>query len=252
MCIRDRVYPYGIEFSLVTFLPDEVEKKVNDFVSSLLQAIAVVTIVMLVSLGLRTGLIVTVLIPTSMVFGILVMSLFDIGIDQISLAALIISLGMLVDNGIVISESILVQISNGKKPFNAAIDSANELKAPLLISSLTTAAAFLPIFLAESTTGEYTASLFKVVTITLLCSWLLSMTIIPMLCVYFMKPRKQQQEYHTPFYRLYRKILTTLLAYKWHTLAVTIAMLYGALYGLQYVPKIFFPPSDKTLSLIHI
>lgn len=245
LSVFEQIYPYGIEFSLVTFLPDEVEKKVNDFVSNLIQAIAVVTIVMLISLGLRTGLIVTILIPTSIIFGILVMSLFNIGIDQISLAALIISLGMLVDNGIVMSESILVQMSNGKKSINAAIDSANELKVPLLTSSLTTAAAFLPIFLAESTTGEYTASLFKVVTITLLCSWLLSMTIIPMLCVYFMKAQKQQQNFNTRFYRFYRWLLSTLLTYKWSTLVVTIMMLYAAIYGLQYVPKLFFPPTDK-------
>ena len=99
-------YPIGIEFSLISFLPAEVDAKVDDFVSNLLQAILVVTIVMLISLGLRTGFIVAILIPSSMIFAILVMSLFDIGIDQISLAALIISLGMLVDNGIVMSESI--------------------------------------------------------------------------------------------------------------------------------------------------
>lgn len=243
--VFEQIYPFGIEFSVITFLPAEVDKKVDDFVNSLLQAIVIVTIVMLLFLGLRTGLIVTVLIPASMVFGILVMSLFEIGIDQISLAALIISLGMLVDNGIVMSESILVQISNGKKAIDAAIDSAGELKVPLLTSSLTTAAAFLPIFLAESTTGEYTASLFKVVTITLLCSWLLSMTIIPMLCVYFMKAQKRQQNFDSWFYRLYRKVLSTLLAFKWSTLVVALMLLYGAIYGLQYVPKLFFPPSDK-------
>lgn len=171
----------------MSFMPQEVEEKVNDFAENLIQAVAVVTLVMLLTLGLRTGLIVAALIPASMISGILLMSFFNISVDQISLAALIISLGMLVDNGIVMSESILVQMEKGKKAFNAAIDSAAELKTPLLVSSLTTAAAFLPIFLAESATGEYTASLFKVVTITLLCSWAISMTIIPMLCVYFLK-----------------------------------------------------------------
>ncbi|MEM7565429.1 MAG: efflux RND transporter permease subunit, partial [Pseudomonadota bacterium] len=137
-------YPIGIDLSLVSFLPVEVEEKVDDFVSNLLQAIAVVSLVMLVTLGLRTGLIVAMLIPGSMIFGILVMSVFEIGIDQISLAALIIALGMLVDNGIVMSESIMVRISAGQSSREAAVDSANELKIPLLTSSLTTAAAFLP------------------------------------------------------------------------------------------------------------
>jgi multidrug efflux pump subunit AcrB len=241
----NQTYPIGVEFSLVSFLPLEVEEKVDDFVSNLAQAVVVVTLVMLFSLGLRTGLIVATLIPSSMIFGILVMSAFDIGIDQISLAALIIALGMLVDNGIVMSENIMVQMEQGKAPVDAAVDSANELKVPLLTSSLTTAAAFLPIFLAESTTGEYTASLFKVVTITLLCSWLISMTIIPMLCVYFMKVKRSQQNFDTLFFRAYRSTLFELIRYKWITLLVTILLLYGAVYALQFVPKLFFPPSDR-------
>jgi len=239
------VYPIGIDFSLISFLPDEVEQKVDDFVSNLLQAVVVVTIVMLLSLGLRTGLIVAVLIPASMVFGIFIMSLFNIGIDQISLAALIISLGMLVDNGIVMSENIMVKMGEGKNPVEAAVDSANELKVPLLTSSLTTAAAFLPIFLAESTTGEYTASLFKVVTITLLCSWLLSMTIIPMLCVYFMKVKKQEQNFQSKFYQGYQKVLSLFLSYRWPTLIATVMIFVIAIMGLNYIPKLFFPPSDR-------
>jgi len=239
------VYPIGVDFSLISFLPTEVEKKVDDFASNLIQAVVVVTIVMLLSLGLRTGLIVACLIPASMIFGILLMSFFKIGIDQISLAALIIALGMLVDNGIVMSENIMVQMSNGKSPTDAAVDSANELKIPLLTSSLTTAAAFLPIFLAESTTGEYTASLFKVVTITLLCSWLLSMTIIPMLCVYFMKGTQKEQNFNTPFYIKYRQLLGTLLRFRWTTVTATVIAFSIAIAGLAYVPKLFFPPSDR-------
>jgi len=239
------VYPIGVDFKLLSFLPDEVEKKVDDFANNLIQAVIVVTIVMLFSLGFRTGLIVASLIPASMIFGILMMSLFNIGIDQISLAALIIALGMLVDNGIVMSESIMVQMAEGKKPIDAAVDSAAELRVPLLVSSLTTAAAFLPIFLAESTTGEYTASLFKVVTITLMCSWVLSMTIIPMLCVYFMKVKQQEQNFNTKFYQLYRSILIGLLNYRWTTIVATVAVLVIAIMGLNYVPKLFFPPSDR-------
>jgi len=239
------VYPIGVDFSLISFLPQEVEKKVDDFVSNLVQAVAIVTLVMLLSLGLRTGLIVASLIPASMIFGILIMSFFNISIDQISLAALIIALGMLVDNGIVMSESIMVQMGEGKPPIEAAVDSANELKVPLLTSSLTTAAAFLPIFLAESTTGEYTASLFKVVTITLLCSWLLSMTIVPMLCVYFMKPKLQQQRFTSKFYSGYHLVLSSLLKFRWTTLIATVVVFSVAVMGLKYVPKLFFPPSDR-------
>lgn len=240
------VYPIGVDFSLVSFMPEEVEEKVNDFASNLIQAVVVVTIVMLLTLGLRTGLIVAALIPASMISGILLMSFFNISIDQISLAALIISLGMLVDNGIVMSENIMVQMNAGKKAMSAAIDSANELKMPLLVSSLTTAAAFLPIFLAESATGEYTASLFKVVTITLLCSWAISMTIIPMLCVFFLKATPQSKESHSAIYHRYAGVLATLLKFRWLTMLLTLIVFFLALQGLSLVPKLFFPPSDRT------
>jgi len=114
--------PIGVDFNIVSFSPDEVDQKVKGFVTNLLQAIAVVAAVMLVSLGIRTGMIVSLLIPASMLSALLVMFYIDIGLDQISLAALIIALGMLVDNGIVISESILVQMKEGKKAIDAAIE----------------------------------------------------------------------------------------------------------------------------------
>ena len=164
------VYPVGVEFDVIQFQSDAVSTKVSDFVGNLLQAVVIVALVMLAFLGLRTGLVVASLIPSTMIAAFLVMSVFDIGIDQMSLASLIIALGMLVDNAIVMSESIMVRMAAGEKAKRAAIASAAELRVPLLVSSLTTAAAFLPIYLAESATGEYTAPLFKVVTITLLCS----------------------------------------------------------------------------------
>ena len=238
-------YPIGVEFEAVSFLPFDVKQKVDGFSSNLIQAIIIVTLVMLLSLGFRTGLIVAVLIPSSMIFAILVMSFFNIGIDQISLAALIIALGMLVDNGIVMSESIMVSMEKGKKAIEAAVDSANALKIPLLTSSLTTAAAFLPIFLAESATGEYTASLFKVVSITLLCSWVLSMTVIPMLCVNFMKVKKTTALFDRPLFVAYRVLLTNLLRFRWLTLSITVVLFIMAVWGLSFIPKLFFPPSDR-------
>jgi multidrug efflux pump subunit AcrB len=238
-------YPYGIEFEVINFSPKEVEDKVNSFASNLIQAILIVAAVMLVSLGFRTGLIVAFLIPASMLVTMLLMSVFNIGLDQISLAALIIALGMLVDNGIVMTESIMVSMTNGKKPIDAAIESANELRIPLLTSSLTTAAAFLPIFLAESNIGEFTASLFKVVTITLLSSWVLSLTIIPLLCVTFLKARQQSTNYDSGFYKSYKKFLSFLLRFKITTLIFAALLFVSALIGLKYVPNIFFPPSDR-------
>jgi len=238
--------PIGLEFKLINFSPKEVEDKVNDFVSNLLQAVAVVAAVMLFSLGLRTGIVVSTLIPVSMIVTVFVMNYLNIGLDQISLAALIIALGMLVDNGIVMSESIMVQMNQGKNAVDAAVNSADELKIPLLTSSLTTSAAFLPIFLAESSMGEYTAALFQVVTITLLCSWLLSLTLIPLMCVFFLKSKKIQEEsFDKGFYPIYRSLLLVLLKNRAISVVTVFALFVFSIQAMKMIPNIFFPPSDR-------
>jgi len=241
------VYPIGIDFDTIQFQPAAVEVLVRGFAGNLLQAVGIVALVMLASLGIRTGLVVASLIPMAMLAALMVMGFLDIGLDQMSIAALIISLGMLVDNAIVMSESIMVQIAAGKKPFQAAVDSAAELRVPLLTSSLTTAAAFLPIYLADSTTGEYTAALFKVVTITLLCSWLLALTMIPMLCVRFLRVPSAPGDtrYDSRFYHSYRRALLTGLRYRWASLGLIGLVFAAALVGFGQVPAIFFPPNPR-------
>jgi multidrug efflux pump len=241
--------PIGIEFEFVAFQPREVERKVNSFVGSLVQAVGIVIAVMVVTLGLRTGLVVGALIPSTIIVTLLVMSIMNIGLDMISLASLIIALGMLVDNAIVMSEATMVKMAGGSKPIDAAVDSANELRIPLLTSSLTTAAAFLPIYLAESDTGEYTAPLFKVVTISLLVSWLLSLTVIPLLCTRFLKvkPRPQGEPFDSPFYRRYRGALLFLLRRRWLSLAAVLLVFTGALVASESIPQMFFPPNDKAV-----
>jgi multidrug efflux pump len=240
--------PIGVEFEKINFSPKEVDDKVNDFVSNLVQAIVIVAAVMLFSLGLRTGIVVSTLIPMSMIATIFVMDNLSIGLNQISLAALIIALGMLVDNGIVMSENIMVKMQGGASSMDAAIDSANELKVPLLTSSLTTSAAFLPIYLAESTMGEYTAALFQVVTITLLCSWVLSLTMIPLLCIALLKVKKNKSgddnSLNFGIYPAYRRILLFLLKNRTASVGVVILVFFGSFQLLKLIPNIFFPPSD--------
>ena len=175
-------YPHGIRLEKAFFQPADVQQVIDDFVESLGQAIVIVMVAMLLFLGLRTGLVVAALIPMAIALTLVLMNLFGIGLNQISLAALIIALGMLVDNGVVMAESSLVLIEKGIDGKSAAIQSAQELRVPLLVSSLTTAAAFLPIALAKSAVGEYCLALFQVVTIALIASWLLSLTMTPLLC----------------------------------------------------------------------
>jgi multidrug efflux pump subunit AcrB len=238
-------YPWGISFNEIQFQTDPVRQKVNGFIANLLQAVGLVALVMLVFLGLRTGLIVAALVPMAIISCFMVMGFFGIGLNQISLAALIIALGMLVDNGIVMAESIMVLMEQGKKGFDAAIQAAKELRIALLTSSLTTAAAFLPIYLAENESGEYTAALFQVVTITLLCSWVIALTVIPLLAVQFLKVKKSENSYDSRFYRGYRGLLLTALRLRYGTLLLVAILFFAAIQGMKLVPNIFFPPNER-------
>lgn len=246
-------YPIGIEFDIVAFEPEAVAVTIHNFTSSLLQAVVVVMIVMVLFLGLRTGLVVASLIPATILTTFLVMSWLSIGLDKISLAALIISLGLLVDNAIVMSESCMVLMGEGKSPTDAAVQSASELRIPLLTSSLTTAAAFLPIFLAESATGEYTASLFKVVTISLLSSWLMALTLIPMLCAIFIKVEKAKEDgFNSNFYKIYRKLLLGGLRWPIVCIAAILVIFFTSMYLFKYVKKAFFPDSNQPMFTVEL
>ena len=151
------------------------------------------------------------------------------------------------DNAIVMSESIMVGMAAGRKGLEAALDSARELRLPLLTSSLTTAAAFLPIYLAESATGEYTAPLFKVVTITLLCSWILALSMIPMLCVVFIKVKVQPEraEFSGRFHLFYRSFLLAGLRRPLLSLVGAVVLFLLAMQGFRFIDNIFFPPKDQ-------
>ncbi|MDH3611950.1 MAG: efflux RND transporter permease subunit [Gammaproteobacteria bacterium] len=241
-------YPWGIKIDKVWFQADLVDNVVRTFTSSLVQAIVIVILVMIAFLGLRTGLVVGSLIPTTIVASFFAMQLFDITINQISLTALIISLGLLVDNAIVIVESILVRRERGEDAITAAIESGKELKMPLLVSSLTTAAAFMPIAMAKSAVGEYTADIFYVVGIALLSSWLLAMTFVPMVTTVALKIKPTRKEGDEVFagrwYALYRNLLTLSLRCRYRFLAVIIGLFMLAVVGMGLVRQEFIAPSE--------
>ncbi len=268
--LRDQ-YPHGIEFEIIAFLPRDVEAKVGEFGGNVVQSVLIVLIAMIVFLGLRTGLLIASLIPTTMVMSILIMNFLDIGIDQMSLASLIIALGILVDNAIVMTEATIVRLEAGEGRVEAAVGAATELRGALLTSSLTTAAAFLPIFLAESAVGEYTNPLFKVVTIALLSSWCLALTMIPLLCVWFLRTKNDAKqrggriatlwkrllrrdksedddtkasrggEFDGVLYRMYRRGLLGALRHRALSMGITLAVFVVAMLGFSKVPKVFFP-----------
>ncbi len=251
--------PHGIKVTRTASQDAYVDNKVKSFVTNVIQSIAIVLAVMLMFLGLRTGLVVSSLIPMTMVATLLMMSVMGISLNQVSLAALIMALGMLVDNAIVVSESIMVKMEEGVPAKKAAIDSSKELIVSLLISSLTTSAAFLAFFLAENTMGEIMGDLFSVITIALLCSWIISMTIVTMLAVAFIrvkvKNKNVEDEADQPKRKsifdflmvYYEKVLRMAIKRPLLFIGVIILMFFSSLTLFPKLPFIFFPDSDRNL-----
>ena len=261
----EKRYPVGVAFDIVAFQPEVVDRAVSTFVNSIMQAVGIVLLCMLLFLGLRTGLVVATLVPMAMLATLMLMQFFGIGLDKMSLVSLIIALGLLVDNAIVMSESILVRIKQGESGRDAALASASELRIPLLVSSLTTIAAFLPIVLAESAVGEFTTPLAQVIALTLLSSWLLAITMIPLLCMLFLKVKKakasrgkrgenetpapavEDAAFDTPFYRRYRGALRPFLKRPLITALGAFALLATALGLFRFVEQSFFPETREVL-----
>ncbi|MDG2471885.1 MAG: efflux RND transporter permease subunit [Pseudomonadales bacterium] len=241
------VIPLGFEFEVVAFQPQVVNDTIVNFALSLLQAISIVCLVIIVFLGLKTGLVVASLIPVTVLGTIVIMNSLDIGLNQVSLAGLMIALGMLVDNAIVMTENILVLRSKNIAPIEAAVRSAKQLRWPLLVASLTTAAAFLPIALADSATGEYTAPLFHVVSIALLFSWVVSLTLIPLLTVVFLAKKhspRTSRVFNPSTYAAYTIVLKSMLQHRVATLLSVGLIFIVAIFSFRFVPVIFFPASD--------
>ena len=246
--------PIGISVFRVAYQDQVVEDSVNDFISNLLQSVGVVFAVMLVMLGMRTGLVVASLIPMTMLLSLFVMARLGQGLNQVSLAGLIMALGMLVDNAIVVSESILVYMEEGETPRRASVKASAELAGPLLISSLTTSAAFLAFFLAESLMGEIVGPLFVVITIALLSSWILALTLIPLLVMLFVRPSKQAGDswFIRTLRGAYQPILRTCLRFRWSVVVATVALLFGSVYSFQFLPFTFFPDSERALVQVEV
>lgn len=244
-------YPWGIQLKNVWFQADLVRTNVDNFTNNLMQAVAIVIVVIVLFLGLRTGLVVGILIPSTIIATFFAMQLFNITINQISLAALIISLGLLVDNAIVIVESILVKRERGVGAVQAAIESGTELRTPLLISSLTTALAFMPIAMAKSAVGEYTSDIFYVVGLSLLISWVLAMTFVPLVSTFALKVKQLRtpgdEEFGGRWYGYYRGLLGSSLRCPYRFLAVVILLFVVAIMGLGQVRQQFIAPSEDPI-----
>ncbi len=252
--------PVGIELVRMASQDEIVNKQVNNFLKSLLQSVIIVLAVMLFFLGFRTGSLVATLVPMVILSTFFFMNLFDLGLNKVSLAALIISLGLFVDNGIVMAESILIRIQEGQTTFKAAVDSCKILIIPLLISTLTTSAAFLSFALAETPMGEMASPLFSVVTISLLSSWFLTFTFIPLLALVILKVKKNEQVKENFMDRMmnkvnlwYNKVLIGILSKKRvRFILIIVAMFLLSLAFMPMLPFKLVPDSDRNLVTVDI
>ena len=247
----NNMLPVGMKVGRMAAQDRYVDKKVSDFLSNVYQSVGIVLIVMLLFLGFRTGMVVASLIPMAMIMTLWLMDLAGVGLNQVSLAALIMALGLLVDNAIVVSESIMVKMEEGEKPFQASISACGELMVPLLVSSLTTSAAFLAFYLAENTMGEIMGPLFVVISLALLSSWLLAMTMIPFLGEKFIRVSKSAGKEDKGMFSVlnawYKKLIVGALRFPFITIGVIIVMFVASLSLFGKLPFIFFPDSDRNL-----
>ena len=238
----------GLDLETMFYQPQYVEKSIQDFVVNLGQAFTFVVAVMLLFAGWRIAMIVGVLVPSAVLMCFTLMPIFDIQLEMMSIAALIIALGLLVDNAVVVSEQILVRLSEGQDRKTAVVETVKGLMIPLLASSGTTVAAFSAIGLASGSVAEFTFSLFAVVSMTLLSSWLLSLTIIPLLCYYFLKPLKRDTfigRALNAVYDPYEKFLKFSLRSGFLYPLIIYGLTFAAVFGMRFIPNIFFPPNER-------
>ena len=254
----EAILPVGLELHTLSSMDTYINDKVGAFMVNLLQAVIIVLVVMLIFLGFRTGLIITSLIPIVIVTTFMVMGLMNIGINQVTLAALIMALGMMVDNGIVVAETIVVKLEEGLDRKEAAIQACSELFTPLLISTLTTAVAFLSFYLAESAMGDIVGPIFLVISIALLSSWMISLTIITLLSYLFMKAKKKDAKISLVdkaiewLKEYYKDFILVALRHKLKTMLFIIVMFVVAIFGFTKIEFIFFPDSDRNMITVDI
>ncbi|NIR32386.1 MAG: efflux RND transporter permease subunit [Gammaproteobacteria bacterium] len=247
--------PLGIQFGIISLQSEAVTQAIDGFLISLLEAVAIVIVVLLVFMGLKSGLIIGFVLALTILGTFIFMGPWDVALERISLGALIIALGMLVDNAIVVVDGMLVRIQKGQDSVEAAKEVVEQTALPLLGATAVAIMAFGAIGLSDDSTGEFCRSLFKVVLISLSLSWVTAVTVTPLLGVMFLKPPKQPAQGGTseagadPYggflYRAYRGLLLTCLRFRWLTVLVVLGIFGASLWGFQLVDKSFFPDSTR-------
>ncbi|MGK9153588.1 efflux RND transporter permease subunit [Acinetobacter radioresistens] len=280
-----KTLPLGMQLQKVSDQPVAVKRSVNEFMKVLAEAVIIVLLVSFFSLGFRTGLVVAFSIPLVLAMTFAGMNLFDVGLHKISLGALILALGLLVDDAIIAVEMIAIKMEQGYSRIKAAGFAWNSTAFPMLTGTLITAAGFLPIATAASSTGEYTRSIFQVVTIALIVSWFAAVLFVPYLGEKFLpdfnqlpvrapwyqrlwarlRKRPEQElirpvhildEVHDPyqsgFYQRFRKLVNTCVTYRKTVIISTVGLFILSILMFKLVPQQFFPPSNRAEILVDL
>jgi multidrug efflux pump len=238
--------PLGIEVTLVSDQPAVVKNAIGEFMASLWQAIAIIMACSILSLGFRPGAVVALSIPLTVAIIFPIMELFKIDLQRISLGALIIALGLLVDDAMTTVDVMTSRMAAGDSKEKAATFAYDTLAFPMLTGSFVTAAGFVPIGFARSSAGEYTFSIFAVVTIALIVSWFVAVLFAPLLGVWLLKaPERKTDDRPSRIMSAFRVLLLSAMRRRWMTLAIALVCLVVSLLALPLVPRQFFPASDR-------
>ncbi|MFS2217535.1 efflux RND transporter permease subunit [Telluria sp. Tellsp104] len=254
-----RQLPVGIELERVSNQPAAVTASVSEFMHSLIEAVVVVLVVSFVALGLHTkpklrldvrpGLVVALTIPLVLAITFLFMRVFDISLHKISLGALIIALGLLVDDAIIAVEMMVRKMEEGMSRFDAATFAYTSTAFPMLTGTLITAAGFLPIGLAKSAAGEYTFSMFSVNAIALLVSWVVAVTFTPYIGFILLRVKPHGDDHHdvfdTPMYQRFRRLVDRCVEWRKTTIVLSLAVFFLGVFGFKFIEKQFFPDSSR-------
>ena len=243
--------PIGVGIHLVADQPKVVDEAVGGFTQALAEAVGIVLIVSFISLGMRAGFVVALSIPLVLAITFVFMSYFGISLQRISLGALIIALGLLVDDAMIAVEMMVSRLEEGDTLERAATYVYTSTAFPMLTGTLVTVASFIPVGLNGSAAGEFTFTLFVVIAVSLLTSWVVAVLFAPLLGVTIL-PRKLKHAHRGPgrFTRGFRALLKLCVRFKWLTIAVTLVMFGVAIYGMGFVQNQFFPSSDRPEVLV--
>jgi len=248
--------PVGIDFGIISLQSEAVAEAISSFTASLLQAVVIVILVLLIFMGLRSGLLIGAVLLITIIGSFIFLSAMEVALERISLGALIIALGMLVDNAIVVVDGILTRLQKGETAETAASAVVKQSAWPLLGATIIAILAFAAIGTSNDSTGEFCRSLFQVVMVSLLLSWVTAVTITPLMCVLFLKPpaqnERQDDPYSQGFYLKYKAFLSLCIRKRYLTTVMVATMFGFALWGFSFVDRSFFPASSRPQFMLDI